>query len=59
MNNIQAIERFAQGVVAVTATVVSILVFQFAMLVGVGRNAEAFNLSGAAGGLYNVQPQRE
>jgi hypothetical protein len=34
MNNIQVIERVAKGVLAVTATVVSVLVFQFAMLAG-------------------------
>jgi hypothetical protein len=34
MNNIQVIERVAEGLLAVTATVVSVLVFQFAMLVG-------------------------
>jgi hypothetical protein len=34
MNNIQVIERVAEGLLAVTATVVSVLVFQFAMLAG-------------------------
>ena len=34
MNNIQVIERVAKGLLAVTATVVSVLVFQFAMLAG-------------------------
>jgi hypothetical protein len=34
MNSIQVIERFAQGFLAVTATTVSVLVFQIAMLAG-------------------------
>jgi hypothetical protein len=34
MNNIQVIERVAEGLLAVAAMGVSILVFQFAMLAG-------------------------
>jgi len=34
MNNIQVIVRVAEGVLAVAATGVSVLAFQFAMLVG-------------------------
>jgi hypothetical protein len=34
MNNIPVFERVAKGLLAVTATVASVLVFQFAMLVG-------------------------
>jgi hypothetical protein len=34
MNNIQVITRVAEGLLAVAATGVSVLVFQFAMLAG-------------------------
>jgi hypothetical protein len=34
MNNIPIIERVAEGLLAVTATVVSVLIIQFAMVVG-------------------------
>jgi hypothetical protein len=34
MNNIQVITRVAQALLAVSATVASVLVFQFAMLAG-------------------------
>ncbi len=34
MKNIQVIERVAEGLLAVTATIVSVLVLQFAMLAG-------------------------
>jgi hypothetical protein len=34
MENIQVIERVAEGLLAVTATVISVLVLQFAMLAG-------------------------